>query len=245
MTELLSQQAEESRDASRDHAGTSEMPRPMNAHTSAPTSIAMKLPSSLRAEESLPRPPSSLCSPMAEGLHADVALFRARGYALLPSVLRPEVHAYVADYYAKRAAESSSEFYRDEPSERDREHDSVLAKDRWALDNDALGLYLAERLVPLIESHTGERAMPGFVKVAWYTEGSRLPPHRDQVQNLWSISLVLSASAEGTPTDWPLQLIAAPTADDEPNHEVRVEPLSLSRRACSDSCLRAAVTNLV
>ena len=41
-----------------------------------------------------------------------------------------------------------------------------LPQDRWALDNDPLGLFIAERLSPLVSDASGVDVKPGFVKVA-------------------------------------------------------------------------------
>ena len=86
--------------------------------------------------------------------------------------------------------------------------------DPTARERDALSLAVSQL--------SGERVRPGFVKAAWYTGGSRLPPHRDQVQNLYSISLVLHASDAAALDAWPLRLLAAPTGDGAPNHEVNL-----------------------
>ena len=200
-------------------------------------------------------PPSSLCTPLfaeetrllsdlggpeqsgAPSEPAMAALLRARhemasrGYASLPPPLSEEARRYAAAYYRRRAAEREGGFYRDEPSPSDAEHDSILAKDRWALDNDALALFLAERLAPLVSAVSRTELKPGFVKTAWYAAGSKLPPHRDQVQNLVSVSLVLdslephtghasepaSPLSEWPPSRWPLRLVSAPDANIEAN----------------------------
>lgn len=179
---------------------------------------------SARRAPSRVMPPRALCSPVATDVSSHAAAFAQRGYAVLPSLLAPEVVQYVAQHYEALAHDAHhGGFYRDEPSPQDREHDSVLAKDRWALDNDALGLFLAERLGSVVQQVTGTAVQPGFVKAAWYSAGSKLPPHRDQVQNLYSISLVLGASLSNRSSAWPLHLIAAPRHGDASNHEVRIE----------------------
>ena len=161
--------------------------------------------------DSATSPPLSLCSAIRhESLRDAQNTFSAQGYASLPKLLADDVHDFAVSYY-RRQARHSSTFYRDEPSPRDREHDSILAKDRWALDNDPFGLFLAGQLSPVVQQITGMQARPAFVKAAWYTGGSKLPPHRDQVQNTWSISLVLAISNVSLLSAWPLHLIAAPT----------------------------------
>jgi hypothetical protein len=59
-------------------------------------------------------------------------------------------------------------------------HRLLLLQDRWALDNDPLGLFLADRLTPLVHDASGVVVKPAFVKAAWYEAGAKLPPHRDQ-----------------------------------------------------------------
>lgn len=164
------------------------------------------------ADGAAPLPPASLCRPMvsAEAIRRARASFQARGYAELPPLLDRHALAYAVHHYEALARSSRGGFYRDEPSPHDREHDSILAKDRWALDNDPLGLFLAERIATVVSRVTGVAARPGFVKAAWYTAGSKLPPHRDQVQNLWSISLTLVPPSPGAGAAWPLRLISAP-----------------------------------
>ncbi|KAL1523344.1 hypothetical protein AB1Y20_018289 [Prymnesium parvum] len=172
-------------------------------------------------------PPRSICRPRTRADAAAAARFAARGYAVLPPPLEAEALAYVAEHYAARLREGSGggreSFYREERSARDREYDSILAKDRWALDNDELGLFLAERLAPLVRSYTGVCVKPAFVKAAWYEAGAKLPLHRDQVLNLFSISLILSSTPAGAASSaWPLHLIGPPNADGTPNHEVNL-----------------------
>ena len=83
----------------------------------------------------------------------------------MSDLLAPDALGYVRAHYATRRARG--EFYRDEPDpQADREHDSILSKDRHALDNDDLGLHLAAALAPLVEELSGVAVKPGFVKVA-------------------------------------------------------------------------------
>ena len=179
-----------------------------------------------RAEErhgsDAPLPPRALCRAAAAPPPAAVESYRARGYAHLPApLLAPDALAYVAAHFTAERARGG--FYQDKPSAADREHDSILAKNRWALDNDALGLFVAQQLAPLVAAVSGIAVKPGFVKAAWYEEGAKLPPHRDQVQNLISISLVLSSTAGAVPSPrWPLRLVAAPPADGGPNPEANL-----------------------
>ena len=170
-------------------------------------------------------PPRSLCSVQ----FADSATrstmrikqhFEARGYSTLPLLLQRDARSYVARHYASLARRSTatSGFYRDEPSAHDREMDSILAKGRWAVDNEPLSLFLADALAPVVQNVSGVPVRPAFTKVAWYTPNSKLPPHRDQVQNLVSVSLVIDASDELAAAEWPLRLVAAPSASGN-NHE--------------------------
>ena len=81
-------------------------------------------------------PPRSLCAPVSAEADAAAATsslragYAARGYAMLPQLLRADVLAFVSRYYASLAhsTEQQGGFYRDEPSAADREHDSILAK---------------------------------------------------------------------------------------------------------------------
>ena len=186
------------------------------------------LPSAMVVKDRLP--PATLCTPgtgwIGEAAGAETsgtvinrlrASFGARGYATIPPrlLLPEEARGYAAMHYRRLAAraERRGGFYRDTPNPfKDRQHDSFLSKGRWAVDNDPLGLFLAERLAPFVANVTGVPVRPGFAKAAWYTSGSKLPPHRDQVQNLFSISLVLDASDARATDEWPLQLLAAPTS---------------------------------
>ena len=94
----------------------------------------------------------------------------------MDELLAPEALAYAASHYASRRARG--DFYRDEPNpEVDREHDSILSKDRHALDNDDLGLHLAAALAPLVHNLTGVRVKPGFVKVVSYEAALALAPN--------------------------------------------------------------------
>ena len=155
-------------------------------------------------------PPLSICSPVTKAPAAAREHFAARGYATVRDLLAPDALEYVRAYYTARRARG--EFYRDEPDPRaDREHDSILSKDRHALDNDDLGLHLAAALAPLVEDLSGVAVKPGFVKVAAYETGAQLPPHRDQVQNYLSISLLISSSSRGASSSaWPLVMLPAP-----------------------------------
>lgn len=132
-------------------------------------------------------PPASLCTPAAERLASRTPhlkpTFAARGHAFLPAPLHADALAYAAQYYDGMARRGESGFYRDAPSRKDRLHDSFLAKGRWAIDNDPLGLFLADRFTSLVQNVTGVAVRPGFAKAAWYTEQSKLPPHRDQVRS--------------------------------------------------------------
>jgi len=155
-------------------------------------------------------PPLSICSPVTRPPAAAREHFAARGYATVSDLLAPDALGYVRAHYATRRARG--EFYRDEPDpQADREHDSILSKDRHALDNDDLGLHLAAALAPLVEELSGVAVKPGFVKVAAYEAGAQLPPHRDQVQNYLSISLLISSSPRGAASSaWPLVMLPAP-----------------------------------
>ena len=160
------------------------------------------------------RPPRSLCAVSTTAPAALAQRFATHGHVALPSLLPADALSYVQLYYRRLRASPDGGFYRDEPTSADRIKDSILAKDRWALDNDALGLFLAQRLAPLVGSAVGFAVKPGFVKAAWYEKGAKLPPHRDQVQNLISLSLVVAASPAAE--RWPLVLLAAPAGEGEP-----------------------------
>ena len=82
------------------------------------------------------------------------------------------------------------------------------------------GLQGALLFAPLVAAVSGIAVKPGFVKAAWYEEGAKLPPHRDQVQNLISISLVLSSTAGAVSSPrWPLR--RAPSRAARPRRRAR------------------------
>ena len=103
-----------------------------------------------RARRAPPPPPA-----------AAVELPRARLRHLPAPLLAPDALAYAAAHFTAERARGG--FYQDKPSAADREHDSILAKNRWALDNDALGLFVAQQLAPLVAAVSGIAVKPGFV----------------------------------------------------------------------------------
>ena len=127
-------------------------------------------------------PPASICSPALPRSTAAAATavrgaFAADGYVELPPLLAAEARTYALRYYERLARRAGGGFYRDEPSLRDREHDSILAKDRYALDNDVLGLFFAERLTGIVEDVTGIAVVPGR-RVARSNAGAAAQPAR-------------------------------------------------------------------
>ena len=129
---------------------------------------------------------------------------------MLPDLLDAQATTFLAGHMARLHADGKT--YRDDKT--DRNGGALLAKGRWAADNERLGRFVAERLLPVANAVAGRRLRVSFVKLAMYQGGASLPEHRDQRQCDVSVSLVLDSSPRGAGSPlWPLVLHPAPVHD--------------------------------
>jgi hypothetical protein len=120
---------------------------------------------------------------------------RDRGYAYIPGLIRPGVIGALRAHY-RRLIRSGRMNLGDSQSGR-----------RWVCHNEAAARVVQAHLVKLVSEVVEVPVKPTYTYSAIYTQGARLPPHRDREQCEYSITVPFEMSPEPSwECHWPLEL---------------------------------------
>jgi hypothetical protein len=122
-------------------------------------------------------------------------LFRAKGYAPIPSLIHPFHIAAMRRYY-RYLIRTGVIRLGDRQSPR-----------RYAAYNEPVARFFHEHIAKMIATVAGEPIKPSYVYLASYLSGAELKKHTDREQCEFSVTLCLDFSPEpALQTPWPIEL---------------------------------------